>query len=338
MAQVSGTTDTFDSAVLKESLDKVIWDLFPGDTFFQANIDKVNVTNTQHQWIYDSLAAPANNKQVEGDDATYATLATAVRVSNYTQISRKAVILSDTYTDGVDVVGQNPMGRAIMKSMKELKRDIETDLLGRQGSSAGSTSVARASGGVQAWIFGSGATAGFEGNTVYPSAAGTGGNTAGTTPAYASSVVVGQTDGTTSASAIVLADITAAAELAWTDGGEPDTIIVSSANKKVIDALTSLATRTVDVGRTEALSVTGTANVIVTSFGTFKVVMSRYVHRTTCLLMQMDKWAMGMLRPTKVKDMAKTGDAEKKLMVAEYTLIARNPNASAKLQGFYPGA
>jgi hypothetical protein len=29
MTQVAGTTDTFDSAVLKESLDSVIWDSVP---------------------------------------------------------------------------------------------------------------------------------------------------------------------------------------------------------------------------------------------------------------------------------------------------------------------
>ena len=336
MSQVSGTTDTFDSAVLKESLDGVIWDLFPGDTFFQSNIDKTNVKNTQHEWIFDALAAAANNKQIEGDEAAYSTLATATRVSNYTQIARKTVLLSDTYTDGVDVVGQNPMGRAIMKAMKEFKRDVEFDLLGTQGSSAGSTSVARASGGVGAWIWGTGAA--IPGNTVTPAVAGTGGNTTATTPSYASSVVVGQTDGTTSASTVALASIVSAAELAWTDGGEPDTIICSSAQKKYIDELTSLATRTVDFNPREALSIQNSASVIATSFGTFKVVMSRYVHRMTIYLLSMDKWAMGLLRPTKVKDMAKTGDATKKLIVGEYTLIARNPNASAKLQGFYPGA
>lgn len=327
MTQVAGTTDTFDSAALKESLDPVIWDLFPGDTYFQNTIDKENVSNTQHQWIYDSLAAAANNKQIQGDDATYATLATAVRVSNYTQIARKAIILSDTLTEGVSVVGQNSMGRAIMKSMKEYKRDVEFDLLGRQGSSAGATNSAAASAGVCAWIFGVGAAA--PGNTIYGA-----GNTAGTTPSYASAAVVGQTDGTTAASAIVLADITNAAELAWTDGGEPDVILASSSQKKYIDALASLATRTVDVGATEKLSIQNSANVIVTSFGTFKVVMSRYLNRTTTLLLQMDMWAMGQLRPPKVKDLAKTGDATKKLIVGEYTLIARNPNSSAKLQGF----
>ena len=90
MTQSANTTDTFDSAALKESLDPVIWDLFPMDTYFQNNIDKVNVTNTQHQWVFDSLAAAANNKQIQGDTITYATLATAFRVSNYTQLGALA--------------------------------------------------------------------------------------------------------------------------------------------------------------------------------------------------------------------------------------------------------
>ena len=29
MTQTAGSTETYDSAVLKESLDSVIWDLFP---------------------------------------------------------------------------------------------------------------------------------------------------------------------------------------------------------------------------------------------------------------------------------------------------------------------
>ena len=82
------------------------------------------------------------------------------------------------------------------------------------------------------------------------------------------------------------------------------------------------------------LSIQGSANLIVTSFGTFKVVMSRYLHRTSTLLLDMNFWAMGQLRAPKVKEMAKTGDATKKLIVGEYTLIARNPNSSAKIQGF----
>lgn len=333
MTQFANTTDTFDLASLKESLDPVIWDLFPMDTFFQNTIDKTKVTNTQHQWVFDGLAAAANNKQIEGDEAGAATLVTATRVSNYTQIARKVIVMSGT-AEAVGAVGGNPLGRAVMKSMKEYKRDVEFDLLGRQGSSPGATNTAAASGGVCAWIWGS--EAAVPGNTVLPAVAGTNGNTTATTPSYTSSRVTGQTDGTTAASSVVLADITSAAELAWADGGEPDVIIASSAQKKYIDALTSLATRTADIGRADMLSIQGSANLIVTSYGTFKVVMSRYLNTATTLLLQMDKWAMGQYRAPKVVDLAKTGDATKKMIVGEYTLIARNPHSSAKLQNFKP--
>ena len=43
---------------------------------------------------------------------------------------------------------------------------------------------------------------------------------------------------------------------------------------------------------------------------------------------------MGQLRAPKVIDIAQTGDATKKAIVGEYTLIARNPNASAKVVDF----
>jgi hypothetical protein len=325
MTQVAGTTDTFDLASLKESLDPVIWDLFPMDTYFQNHIDKVCVGQPQHQWIFDSLQAAANNKQIQGDTYSYATAATASRVSNYTQIARKGIVVSET-AQASSVVGQNPMGREVMKRMKEYKRDVEFDLLGRQGSSAGATNTAAASGGVLAWIWGTGAT--VAGNTVAAT------SSAGTTPSYASAAVAGQTDGTTASSSVTYTDIENAAELAWLDGGEPDTIICSNGQKKVVDAFTSRATRTADIGATDKLTVQGTVNILVTSFGTFKVVMSRYIPRNCLLLMQMDKWALGQLRAPKVVDVAPTSDAKNKVIIGEYTLIARNPNSSAKVVDF----
>jgi hypothetical protein len=325
MTQLAGTTDTFDVQSLKESLDSVIWDLFPMDTYFQNHIDKVDVGQTQHQWLFDSLQAAANNKVIQGDTYTYATAATATRVSNYTQIARKAISVSGTALAS-NTVGGNIMGREVMKRMKEYKRDVEFDLLGRQGSSAGATNTAAASGGVLAWIWGTGAT--VAGNTVAAT------SSAGTTPSYASAAVAGQTDGTTASSSVTYTDIENAAELAWLDGGEPDTIICSNGQKKVVDAFTSRATRTADIGATDKLTVQGTVNILVTSFGTFKVVMSRYIPRNCLLLMQMDKWALGQLRAPKVIDVAPTSDAKNKVIIGEYTLIARNPNSSAKVVDF----
>ena len=325
MTQVAGTTDSFDVSSLKESLDSVIWDLFPMDTYFQNNIDKESVGQPQHQWVFDTLAAAANNKQIQGDTFTYATVATATRVSNYTQIARKAITVSETLIAS-NTVGGNAMGREVMKKMKEFKRDVEFDLLGRQGSSAGATNSAAASGGVLAWIWGQGAA--IPGNTIAAT------SSAGTTPSYASSVVAGQTDGTTAASSITYTDVENAAELAWLDGGEPDVILCSNGQKKVVDAFTSRATRTADISDTDKLTIQGSVNLLVTSFGTFKVVMSRYIPRNCLVLLQMDKWAMGQLRPTKVMEPAQTADAKNKVIIGEYTLIARNPFSSAKVVDF----
>jgi hypothetical protein len=335
MTQTAGSTDTFDSAALKESLDSVIWDLFPMDTYFVSNVDKVNVGNTQHQWVFDQLAAAAANKQLEGDAFTAATLVTATRVSNYTQISNKSILLTGTH-QATDAVGGNPMGRAVLKAMKELKRDMEFTCLGTQGSSAGATATARATGGVLAWIWGQ--TAAVPGNQVIAKAAGTNANTTTTTPSYASSVVTGAVVGTTGTVAMTIADITEGLQLAWTDGGEVDTILASAAQKNVLDGLASGATRMIDLGKLDKLPITNSANVIVTSYGTCKVVLSRYLRRDSAIGFDLPMWALGQLRAPKVVDMAKREDGDAKLMVAEYTVIARNPNSSTSWFGMYPGA
>lgn len=334
MVTVAGSTETYDSAALKESLNPVIWDLFPMDTYFISNVDKEDVGQTQHQWVFDQLAAAGGNKQLEGDVFTPGTLVTATRVSNYTQISNKSIVITDTY-QATNVVGPNPMGRAVLKSMKELKRDMEFVCLGAQGSSAGPTG-GRATGGVLAWIWGQGAD--IPGNKVTAKAGGTGANTTGTTPSYASAVVAGVTAGTTGSVAMTIADVTEALQLAWTDGGEPDICIASAAQKNYIDTFTSLATRMVDIGRTDPLPISQSANVIVTSYGTVKVILSRYLNRQHALFMDMPMWALGQLRAPKVKDMAPSGDNTAKLLVAEYTVIARNPNSSAATVNMYPGA
>ena len=335
MAITAGTTDTFDSAVLKESLDSVIWDLFPMDTFFVSNVDKVNVGQPQHQWVFDTLAAAAANKQVQGDAFRAATLVTATRVSNYTQISNKSIIVTGTY-QATNVVGQNPMGRAVLKGMKELKRDMEFTALGKQGSSAGATNTAAATGGVLAWIWGQGAD--IAGNKVTAKAAGTGANTTGSTPSYASAAVAGVTAGTTGTVAMTIADITEGLQLAWTDGGEVDTILASAAQKNVIDGLTSLATRMVDLNPRDQLPISQAANVIVTSYGTCKVILSRYLARDCAIGFDLPMWALGQLRAPRVKDIAPREDGEAKLLVAEYTVIARNPNSSTAWVGMYPNA
>jgi hypothetical protein len=324
MTQVAGTTDSFDVASLKESLDSVIWDLFPMDTYFQNNIDKVDVGQPQHQWVFDTLAAAANNKQIQGDTFTYTTAVTATACRT-TRRSPAKPSPSPKRSGFLDRRRKPDRPRSDEEDEGvQARRGVRP--AGPSRLSAGATNTAAASGGVLAWIWG-----GVRRSRVtrLPRT-----SSAGTTPSYASAAVAGQTDGTTAASSVTYSDVESAAELAWLDGGEPDTILCSNGQKKVVDAFTSRATRTADISDTDKLTVQGTVNILVTSFGTFKVVMSRYIPRNCMVLLQMDKWAMGQLRPTKVIEPAQTADAKNKVIIGEYTLIARNPNSSAKVVDF----
>ncbi len=61
-----------------------------------SNGGRETVRNTFFEWQTDSLAAAAANYQIDGDDITAfpATTPTA-RIGNYTNISRKLIILAD---------------------------------------------------------------------------------------------------------------------------------------------------------------------------------------------------------------------------------------------------
>ena len=49
------------------------------------------------------------------------------------------------------------------------------------------------------------------------------------------------------------------------------------------------------------------------------------------LVVDTEMWATAFLRPFQVQDLAKTGDAEKKQLLVEYTLIAKNEAANSKI-------
>ena len=74
----------------------VISNISPTDTPFQTGIEKRTAKARLHEWLTDTLGAAANNQQLEGDDASYATAVTVTRMSNNTQIMRKTFLVSGT--------------------------------------------------------------------------------------------------------------------------------------------------------------------------------------------------------------------------------------------------
>src|SRR5512139_1358977 len=214
MALITGATTTYLMNGQKEDFHDVIYDISPTETPVMTAAKRLKATARLHQWQVDSLAAAAVNKQLEGDEATSTTAASTTVLHNRTMISSKTVRVSRT-ADTVDKYGRaRETARLVAKSGKELKRDIETALLGAQGSSVGSATVARQAAGYRSMI-------------VNYETGGTTANTAGTVPGFQSaadwSAAVDGTLGT-----FVESDLKNALEKAWTDGGNPDMIVSNS--------------------------------------------------------------------------------------------------------------
>jgi hypothetical protein len=336
MAQVSGTTWTSSVANsltmatnVRESLEDVIWLLDPMDTWALSNLPRgEKPDNVFHEWLSDELSGATANRQIEGDDASFSTANPAQRVGNYCQISRKTFLVSGTLEEVKKAGRKSEIARLGTKLMKEMKRDIEQALVTNQASSAGGSGTARSLASIESWIAGpTASTAGTAANVV---ATTTTAATA-TTPGFASGTVAAPTDGTTTG-ALTEGQLKAALQGAWEDGGDPRVILVGATQKKVIDAFSGIATRFVDSSPKKEATIIGAANMYVTEFGSpHMVVLSRYVRASVVLCLDPEYWAVSFLRSPFVEPLAKTGDGEKRQMLAEYTLVARNYKASAKV-------
>lgn len=321
MAQVSGTTDTYDLIGIAEDVEDAIFNISPTETPFLTMASRKKVSATLHQWQTDSLAAAAANRQVEGDDASFTTATPTTMLSNYTQISRKTVIVSRT-ADTVRKYGRaKELARLVTKYGKELKRDIEFALVRNQASSAGGTATARSSAGLESMI---------AGNRILSTTT----NTTGTTPGYSGGVWSAPTDGTATVT-LNETNLILALEAAWTDGGDPSIIMTNSTQKRYMAAFGGASkfagTYVPNAGKTQSM-VVGGVDLYISDFGEHKIRLNRYMRASTVFCIDPEYVSVGFLDGIKMEDLAKTGDAEKKMLVCEYTLIADNPDAHSKIQ------
>ena len=70
----------------------------------------------------------------------------------------------------------------------------------------------------------------------------------------------------------------------------------------------------------------------VSDYGKARLHLSRFQDEENIFLLDFSTWAMSYLRPVTQETLAKTGDAEKRMLIAEATLICRNPDGNAKIQ------
>jgi hypothetical protein len=319
MALITGSTSTYTLNGQKEDFHDVIYDISPTDTPVMTAAKRLKASSRLHQWQVDSLATAALNAQLEGNEATATTAASTTVLHNRTMISSKVVRVSRT-ADTVDKYGRaRETARLVAKAGRELKRDIETALLGAQGSSVGSATVPRQAAGYRAMIVNyelSGTTA-----------------TAGTVPAFTTDW---GTCSDSTAGLFIEADLKNALALAWADGGNPDMIVSNSTAKARASAFTGASAYegfSVSNGRTVQGALIAGVDVYVSDFGSHKWTLDRFIGATAVLCLDSEYMGIAWLDPIRVEDLAKVGDGTQKLVVCEWTGVLMNPDAHAQILG-----
>jgi hypothetical protein len=313
MAVVSGTYLRYDAKGLREDLSDVIYNISPEDVPFTSSIGMgPRAKQTLVEWQTDSLEAPDGaNAVIEGDDTSFTTPAATVRVGNYTQISKKSLILSGTL-EVVDKAGRrSELAYQITKRGRELKRDLETIYLQNQAGDAGSSSVARKLASMGAWL------------KTNVDLAGDGGN-----PTYTSGVPSAQrTDGTQRAFTETL--LKNVIQSVWTAGGNPQVLMVGPFNKTVVSGFAGVVTRNYNLSNVDPrpTAVIAAVDVYVSDFGTVRVIPNRFQRERDAWILDWEFITSRHLRPMFVESLAKTGDADKRHMLVEQTLQVKQEAA-----------
>jgi hypothetical protein len=305
MAQPTNSFSTYDAVGLREDLTDIIYNIDPTDTPFFTGIGKAKAKAVYHEWQTDSLAAvDADNAHIEGDDTTAQAITPTTRLGNRCQIFKKSVVIPGTQ-EAVDKAGRGEeMAYQIVKKTKELRRDIESALLANSAMVTGSDLLPRRLAGVPTWLT-TNTSAGASG--VDPVTIGTTARTDGTQRAFTETL------------------LKAVLQLCWNAGGDPETVMVGSFNKQAFSGFTGGATR---FDKSEDKKVTASVDVYVSDFGELRVVPNRFQRARDALVLQMDMWAYAPLRAIKQEPLAKTGDSEKRHIITEATMEARNEAAS----------
>jgi hypothetical protein len=119
----------------------------------------------------------------------------------------------------------------------------------------------------------------------------------------------------------------AAMKSVYTNSSEDlDVIMAGASNKQAISAFTGGATKMVDVMKQETVA---TVDVYVGDFHTVRIIPNRFQRVRDVFLLNWSYWSVDWLRPITQVPLAKTGDAEKRMLIGEYTLAAKNEASSA---------
>ncbi len=333
MAQVTNTYSSYDSARNREEFANAIHMITPEETPFLSLVGRENVESRHPEWNTDTLAVPVNsNQQLEGDEYAYSSITPTTRIGNYTEIARKSYIITRTQEKSLKAGPKSELGRERRKKGVELRQDMEVSLLANKASVAGSDVSARVAGGFAAWITsnddrgGSGTDGGFNSGTGLVAAAGN-----GTQRAFTKTIL----------DTVILNT--------YNSGGNPTVLMVSPYVKTVFSTIMNPATGSSNntawvrstVSGDQQATIYAAADTYRSDFGVIDVMPNRQLARAgataarNAYLIDTNMVAVGIFDDIFEDKPAKTGDAEKRVLLCEYTLVMRNQAAHGLAADLY---
>ncbi len=312
MAKLANTFASTDAVGNREELSDVVSRITPEDTPIYSMIKKDTAKSTHPEWEIDDLAAPGENVNNEGDEFDFDAIDTPDRVGNYTQIFRKTWAVSETQ-EAVDNAGRvEKIKHQKLKKGIEVRKDIEFAILDNTASVA---SDPRKIGSLTSW-FATNVSRGTNGaNGGFKNATG---------------LTVAARGGTKRTFTKALLDSTM--QQVYTSGGTVKFAVCSPYVKSVFTSF--MSDSNVAQFRYAASggknTIIATADVYEGDFGKVMIVPNRVQSGDSTMasnvhLLDPSLMSMKMLRKIQnVKNLAKTGDAQKGVIIGEGTLCVKN--------------
>lgn len=330
MAKVTNAFTTYMAVGNREDLSNAIYNIDPFDTPVMSSARRRNVKNRFFDWQTEHLplVAPPSitgavnpNAQVEGFVLANSPATPTIRLQNATQISERDATVSGSQEESDAAGKSSEMAHQMAMAAKVLKSDIETALCSRQARNDGvDGTTARVTEGFAHALGAAVSKLGAVGGAVAPDTSLTGlpatqyaAFNAPATPVQLQEEFLGN-----------------AMQQAYVNGASPSLWVVPPGPKRTVSTFVGRSTTQVLVGKTEVVS---TVDVIATDFGRVKCIPSRWVAPDVGLLIDPDYLAVGFFRAFRQYLMARTGDAETRMIIVEWGVETRNALAHILFNG-----
>lgn len=327
MAKVTNAFTSYSAVGNREDLSNAIYNIDPFDTPIMSAARRRNAKARQFDWQVENLpTVDGSNAQHEGFLNSNAASTPTVRLYNVCQISKRDATVSGSQ-EASDAAGKgSELAHQMALKSKVLKSDIEYILSGRNPLVAGDDSgpTARNTEALAHFIARGTDRNAVQGQAVF---------------GYTSSLPTTATGAFAAVSAgnqvamneVLVGD---AMQRAYDNGASPSLMVVTSAIKRTVSTFKGRSTSQVLVGKTEVVA---TVDVIATDFGRIKVIPSRWLPADVSYILDPEYLAIAFFRNFRQYPLAKTGDAEVRMILAEWGVEVRNPMAHILFNGVKQG-